>query len=226
MSFILDIRNPVDKRQNKGHISSTMNLNIIKKEKNIKDEKGHKIVAAIYLVTNHLSDTDPLVVGLRSHAVVLLTAALHERDACAKILTQLLYSASTIGTISEKNTSIISYELQKFVTQEEEILGELFTTLPVLQKDIKRTFTPSTMSYKPASVERKNSDRSNDRSGRILSFMQEKKSSTIKDIAALFPGVSEKTIQRDLGALVQSGSLSKRGNKRWSVYFYEGPKAA
>jgi DNA-binding HxlR family transcriptional regulator len=31
-------------------------------------------------------------------------------------------------------------------------------------------------------------------------------------------GVSEKTIQRELGALIESGLVMKQGERRWSVY--------
>lgn len=215
-----------------------MNLRIIKKEKNIKDDKGHKILAAIYLVTNHLSDSDPLVLGLRTHAVKLIASlqyhadhtAFQERGAHGKILVQLLQTAFVIGSISEKNASIISYEIQKFVAQEEDSIEELFTTTPLFQKDIKKTYHSPIMSYRSQQKDRVQPEtdtlykKNNDRTTRIVSFMQEKKSATIKDIAALFPGVSEKTIQRDLGGLVQLGNISKRGNKRWSVYFYEVSK--
>jgi hypothetical protein len=52
----------------------------------------------------------------------------------------------------------------------------------------------------------------------ILSFINERKSAVIKDIISLFPEVSEKTIQRELNALIDSGRITKRGTKRWSIY--------
>jgi len=52
----------------------------------------------------------------------------------------------------------------------------------------------------------------------ILSFINERKSVGIKDIAALFSDTSEKTIQRELATLVATGKVSKRGEKRWSIY--------
>ena len=40
----------------------------------------------------------------------------------------------------------------------------------------------------------------------------------IKDVSPLIGGFSEKTIQRELAAMVQAGILRKVGEKRWSRY--------
>lgn len=41
---------------------------------------------------------------------------------------------------------------------------------------------------------------------------------SIKDIALLFPDVSEKTIQRELNLMIDKGVVRKDGKKRWSRY--------
>jgi hypothetical protein len=203
-----------------------MSINLIKKGFNIKDDKGHKIVAAIYLVTKHLSVSDPLAKRLRESAIELLISSLEAKLAHATDIIKLLETATLVGVIGEKNASIISYEVGRFV-QDDLDAPVLYQSDIVhsFKKDIKKT-NESVMSFIAPKKESpiKNTVYSiskTDRSDKILSFMKEKKSGTIKDIIGLFPSVSEKTIQRELGALVQNGSLSKRGNKRWSVYFYE-----
>ncbi len=67
-------------------------------------------------------------------------------------------------------------------------------------------------------LQNKSSENKNKRQNDILSFINEKKAVAIKDISALFSDVSEKTIQRELGVLVEKGKITKRGSKRWSVY--------
>ena len=52
----------------------------------------------------------------------------------------------------------------------------------------------------------------------ILTFIQKNKQASIKDIAAVVKGCSEKTIQRELGALIEQGLVRKVGERRWSVY--------
>lgn len=53
----------------------------------------------------------------------------------------------------------------------------------------------------------------------ILKVIRDKGEVTIKDIASVVPGYSEKTIQRDLIDLLSGGSLKKKGERRWTVYF-------
>lgn len=53
---------------------------------------------------------------------------------------------------------------------------------------------------------------------RVLKLIKDKHEVTIKDITNHFPELSEKTIQRELIALVESGVLKKTGERRWSRY--------
>lgn len=57
-----------------------------------------------------------------------------------------------------------------------------------------------------------------DRRKIILALIKQKPSLTVKDIAKSIPGVSEKTIQRELLAMVAESILMKRGERRWSTY--------
>lgn len=53
---------------------------------------------------------------------------------------------------------------------------------------------------------------------RILKLVKDNREVTIKDIATHFSDLSEKTIQRELVNLVESGVLKKFGERRWSRY--------
>lgn len=57
-----------------------------------------------------------------------------------------------------------------------------------------------------------------DRQEAVLSIIRNKGSVSIKDISTMIRGVSEKTIQRELMALIESGIVLKQGERRWSVY--------
>ena len=50
----------------------------------------------------------------------------------------------------------------------------------------------------------------------ILNFIRSHGASSIKEIAVSTPGVSSKTIQRELVELVNNGTLKKEGDRRWS----------
>jgi DNA-binding transcriptional ArsR family regulator len=216
MSFILK-----DIKRTKGHtMDSLQYLNIKSKIKD--NSKGQKITAALYLVTAHLSDTDPLKNTIRTHAVTLTTTA-HEGHvtAAARAIETLLGAAVIAGLLSEKNVSIICLELRHYVMQggaEGDAVSDLFA--PVLNKSFTYAPPRPAMSHSttPAVKSSITNDNKSKRQDRILSFINEKKSVAIKDIAALFSDTSEKTIQRELSVLVSAGKITKRGEKRWSVY--------
>ncbi len=52
----------------------------------------------------------------------------------------------------------------------------------------------------------------------IVKMLRAKGEITVKDISYLMSGVSEKTIQRELIAMVDEGILAKEGERRWSKY--------
>lgn len=66
----------------------------------------------------------------------------------------------------------------------------------------------------PAIKERKNGRREV-----IIKLLKERKKVTVRDVAEVIPNVSEKTLQRELIALVVEGSLRREGERRWSTYF-------
>lgn len=56
------------------------------------------------------------------------------------------------------------------------------------------------------------------RKDQILKLIRDKGEVSIKDISKDFADCSEKTIQRDINALVEEGKVRKEGNRRWSRY--------
>jgi len=52
----------------------------------------------------------------------------------------------------------------------------------------------------------------------ILELVRKKKSLSIKEIATVVKGCSEKTIQRELALLIHQGLVRKVGERRWSLY--------
>ncbi len=210
-----------------------------KKKGNQKDiEKGQKIVAAIYLITKHLPEKEPIRHSLRKLSISFVCASSLEQKELLSQIEILLGSSVLAGLISEKNTSVVVYEAKHFCDHDhsEEMLaslGELFEPNNARQihsqtaiKDIKRTQSQGLIhSVQRPTVElsytksyEKNIINKGSRQDKILSFINDKKSAVIKDIVSLFPEVSEKTIQRELNTLINDGRITKRGSKRWSIY--------
>ncbi|MEI6022419.1 MAG: hypothetical protein WCQ32_01070 [bacterium] len=216
----------------------------------ITDTKGHKLVAAIHMVTNHIPDTAPL----KHHVRELAILCVRERDTDIKIhhcrsLITLLEAASFMKQISHKNVSVIVYELRRFVspeTEEIDSVSGMFTedqSGPVLMSPYKKTTpkmsvnTPKVQDNKihqnspfvQKLLERKDvvsesaylddvSDKKDKRKDDIMSFINSRQETSLKDIQGLYPTLSEKTIQRDLLALLAEDKIAKQGSKRWSLY--------
>ncbi|MFZ2763461.1 MAG: hypothetical protein WAX80_00250 [Minisyncoccia bacterium] len=137
--------------------------------------------------------------------------------------------AKNAGLVSETNYNILIGELSKLVEEAEKpldlrFLREINTVeraLPQPQKTeyIKDNTTDSKIIEKPVLKEfGAVSVKKNSRQSIIIGILKRKKEVMIKDVSPLISGCSEKTIQRELSAMVQSGVLRKTGEKRWSRY--------
>ncbi len=62
------------------------------------------------------------------------------------------------------------------------------------------------------------SEKMTDRREAILSVLRTKGPSYIKDISTVIRDVSEKTIQRELQALTEEGTVIRSGERRWTTY--------
>ena len=53
----------------------------------------------------------------------------------------------------------------------------------------------------------------------IMSIVRDLQRFSIKDVVQRMPEIGEKTIQRELGVLIEAGILKKEGEKRWVQYY-------
>lgn len=73
----------------------------------------------------------------------------------------------------------------------------------------------------PPQKKQEQGDREAPKAGRraaILHFVIENKAVSIKDICMAITDCSEKTVQRELNALIGEGLIKREGERRWSVY--------
>lgn len=134
-----------------------------------------------------------------------------------------------IGKENNKTDGIMSF----FSDKEDDIWGlnkiklENKNTPNYLNKkgllNRKYTFKEKSIDkYKGATVLKKNfiknSSAGSDRKSQIVSIVKDKREVSIKDISDIIKDCSEKTIQRELISLVESGVLIKEGERRWSKY--------
>lgn len=236
-------------------------------------KKTDKIVTAIYMVTDYVSDQEPLKFRLRTLSLSLVSlsrkigvhsaepqfALVEEVIHTTEEMSSLLGVASTVGIISEMNGKILKTELEKVKIEIEHayephkierkthpgyanilLSDDMFKveeSRNIFLSEQDKGHDNSKGHRQESSVLYKNDDkgissfsmnlvkrRTTDigikiaRRNNILEVVKGKGSVSIKDIFVVLKDVSEKTIQRELLALVKEGVLKKEGEKRWSTY--------
>lgn len=123
-------------------------------------------------------------------------------------------------------------ELEAILTDEQ--VGVLAHALVEVTRDVERVSTPRLDPSFFVGIPRPNTEvtvafhethqktvieaPSNDRHTKIREVLKSKEQVSIKDISNAIPGVSEKTLQRDLMALIERGEVVREGERRWSTY--------
>ena len=187
---------------------------------------------------------DMIAIGLVDAAIlpsaIARTALSHELLA----LSSLLAMARTGGILSSMNADIIAHEahvlLQEVAAYEEPrlILDETVTLSDIAKNAAKKgggqvqyaktASTARSLRATPGASKGQVKDAGSvsdtidshvkDRRDSVLSIIRSKGTASIKDISTLIRGVSEKTVQRELLALIEAGMVVKRGERRWSTY--------
>lgn len=183
-----------------------------------------------------------IAVGLVDAAILPSGAARAALSRELLMLSSVLSIASTSGFLSSMNADLIAREahnlLQEIAAYEEPRLSfDEAPTLSTIAKNVfsreaprhvnptpvRRTAPISSEGNKTYSKDKghiKDNEAGNikDRREAVLSVIKNKGKANIKDISTLIRGVSEKTIQRELLALIATGMVLKQGERRWSTY--------
>ncbi|HRH26759.1 MAG TPA: hypothetical protein PLZ99_01210 [Parcubacteria group bacterium] len=204
-------------------------------------KKTEKLASAVYLITNLLSDNEPMKWTLRKKVSELLSFTITYKDIRQSELPNFFHNIKTrvseivsllevsllAGLISKMNFTVIKEEFGRLL----ELFNHTSKTdysNEILPKEFfgstqnytpQNTFIRETSSFKDSSIVKDNGGfKSNNRQGIILGLLKKKKDLTIKDISLVIKDVSEKTIQRELISLIEAGIILKTGERRWSRY--------
>jgi len=236
-------------------------------------KKIEKIAQAIYLVSNHLKDTEPLKWELRKESLNFLTClrSLGEGSAgrdvppdlvidvltsCGRDLIAYLSLSVISGLVSRNNGALVMNEIEGLLATFEQVVDEhtakagfilsedFFATDPDLTghspkkvdkgqngnfiSDIRKamlgirqevTSAKGHNHEKNHAVKAQNvKDKKDNRQTKIISLLRTQPNLTIKDFVKVIHDCSEKTIQRELIALMEKGIVKKEGERRWSTY--------
>lgn len=211
-------------------------------------KKTEKLASAIYLMTNHLSDSESLKRSLRDKSSSLVSFMIGFKDlngiqsysfgkeAESKILeiVSLLEVSQNIGLISKMNFNIVQDEFIKLIDVMK--TSPLPETKPVQSHSINQNYFnvgaykgpqrsvsdgqnhSFPSSSKSADVAQGSSLKKSSRQSIILSIIKKKGEVTVKDVSEVIKNCSEKTLQRELNSLLSSGVVKRVGERRWSKY--------
>ena len=201
-------------------------------------KKAERLAKAIHLIEPAFSEYVSLRNRIDAVAVGLIDAAIISSGSIRASLSRELLALSSILSIarsgdllSPMNAEIIMREahslLQEIAEYEEpRMFLEDMPTLSDIAKNVPaRASHKTTSSETPRrSGQKRIKDISvgkahiKDRRETILSVIKNRQKASIKDISTLIRGISEKTVQRELAALIEEGVILKKGERRWSTY--------
>ena len=201
-------------------------------------KKTEKISAALYMLSNLLSDKEPLKWEIRTAALNLLDESLKLTD--RKNLSTLLIKVISLieiaflsDLISEMNYKVFKQELHQLIKLVEDLVTYYSQRNFILPENFFAVEPPISS---PNGVKDNNimSDRMSvknsvhnvkdnktiviNRQEIILSLLKNKGELGIKDFVSAIKDCSEKTVQRELANMITLGQIKKTGEKRWSRY--------
>lgn len=211
-------------------------------------KKTERIAKAIHLISPAFTSSPALVTKIDAIAVALIDAAILPPPQARPALSGQLLALSSIlslarssGLLSSMNTDLISreahtllseiadYEEPRLFLDEAPTLAELFKASAHSTFEQVRQTHNSESTKRQDSAQRQNPPKGqvkdssdtrprNQRKEAILDVLEKKGVSYIKDISTVVRDISEKTIQRELVALIEEGSVLKSGDRRWTTY--------
>ncbi len=198
-------------------------------------KKTEKIILAIYLVTDFLKDEEPVKWNLRKKAEQVLSDTIRfyttkEETVRTMIAASFLILKEELGLTLEavygihpSSTLMLPSDFFDIGISQEDIKSNpagVLSAVDFYKGQTKRHEMSFSSNKKDGLSEKKliSKDKEKNRKEIILNVVKKVKEITIKDITAVVTGCSEKTIQRDLSILVNSGVLKRTGKRRWSKY--------
>jgi DNA-binding transcriptional ArsR family regulator len=206
-------------------------------------KKAERLAKAIHLIAPAFVHSPSLRNRADSIAMSLVDAAILPpslaRDPLSRellALSSLLSIARIGGHLSNMNANLISKEahtlLQEVAAYEEPhlFLDESPTLSDIARKAVQGNGANRShaqpLNAQKKSVQKvfkgqssiKDNTQKSGRKDNILNVLRSKGQSSIKDISTVIRGVSEKTIQRELQSMVDTGLIKRSGERRWSMY--------
>jgi predicted HTH transcriptional regulator len=141
------------------------------------------------------------------------------------VLESKLRVAQAMGVITSEVLQVIDNEIDSVLralakySHEDQLLAERNAPAPAPVKPARRAPAPPPQPVSSsAGIAAASSSDQASRRARILTIIEAKGEVSIKDITDIITDVSEKTIQRELNAMIEDNQIKRIGERRWSRY--------
>ncbi len=174
----------------------------------------------------------------------VMTGELTERELLARLFSLLssLRLLGTQGEIGKENISVLLQEYESIIERladKGQVSGLAITqdhlAVTISAEDMYDSFLPMPLDLpkqnikdnykghikdqnKSPNLRLKDQETGGDRMLKILEIIKKNDGISIKGISAIIRDCSEKTIQRELGTLIERGLVIREGERRWSIY--------
>ncbi|MDA8596991.1 hypothetical protein N9L26_01500 [Candidatus Pacebacteria bacterium] len=202
-------------------------------------KKTERIVSVVFYILNNVPETE----RTQMHIEDIQHAARTVHDAVIQSLESRVYAAEDIvrgvahalislqskltvaqvaGVIAPHVLSVFEGEIDAVLRGANRYIGEETDTFASLEdsptptpKPASRAKTPSNTAVQTTPTQ---SSGTGDRRERIKTILEAKGEASIKDISDIITDVSEKTVQRELNAMIEDNVVKRQGERRWSRY--------
>lgn len=204
-------------------------------------KKTEKIVSVVFYIAHNLSKedsaspelSDMLAAARRVHDTVLesLEVRTHVAEDAMRatahaliVLESKLRVVNATGLIAPDVLHVLTAEvdavlrgLNKYLKQSG-AFDDTSYTVSVAPEPQRRVSSATPKPRSAAPTKSASTSDGLDRRERIKTVLEAKGEASIKDIAAIITDCSEKTIQRELNAMIEDNIVKRHGERRWSRY--------
>lgn len=209
-------------------------------------KKTERIVSVVFYITQsidekdkhhgQITDIEDTARRLHDSTIASLNVRAHVAEDSVQAVTHALVAlesklrvAQVMGVIAPEVLQVIDNEIDSVLrtlarySNEDTLLAERDTAPTPSLRSTRRPSTPpatprvATPTTNPSTSTPSASD-TNTRRARIMTIIEAKGEVTIKDITDIITDVSEKTIQRELNAMIEDNLIKRIGERRWSKY--------
>jgi DNA-binding transcriptional ArsR family regulator len=200
-------------------------------------KKTERLAKALHLITPAFASTPILKDRIDRIAIELVDASLQTSSNARIVLSRELLALSSMlsvaragSILSTMNADLIAQEarllLQEVALYEEPRItfDDAPTIASIARSAAIRPRARAALTKTPFKSHKghighiSDKPRNENRREAVLAIVRDKGQVYIKDVSTVIRGVSEKTVQRELQALVKEGILSKQGERRWTLY--------